>query len=324
MEVIDETWRYSLWIMDISGFDRIKSRYVEDFYALAVQNDDIVLVSENTVAILDKDLNDVDKFDVEKSNFRVTPSDDSIFLVDTKGHLFKIKNGEYLCYNTGLSDEGFSWMQVFRNGKLFAAITGDNHIYTYTFRQSDYMTVYSGDYEVLPIKYYEAFQIYEKPDIAEFVDLVMQSETEFLENRIHRVVMCQNADLGLIQLYDGAVYIYDSSSGEKIKTIYSTEGNVRMFYYDIQSGYYYISSNNVDVYDSNFKNIYSIHNLSLLGIEKQSGSLVLIDNTYSDYNNLTGQYSVCPVTYDQLISLTDDYLSGYEPDERVKEKYSLG
>ena len=80
----------------------------------------------------------------------------------------------------------------------------------------------------------------------------------------------------------------------------------------------------MDVYDSNFKNIYSIHNLSLLGIEKQSGSLVLIDNTYSDYNNLTGQYSVCPVTYDQLISLTDDYLSGYEPDERVKEKYSLG
>lgn len=52
----------------------------------------------------------------------------------------------------------------------------------------------------------------------------------------------------------------------------------------------------------------------------QSGSLVLIDNTYSDYNNLIGQYSVYPVTYDQLISLTNDYLSGYEPDERVKEK----
>lgn len=323
MEVIDETWRYSLWIMDISGFDRIKSRYVEDFYALAVQNDDIVLVSESTVAILDKDLNDVDKFDVD-NYVRVTPSDDSIFLVDAKGHLFKIKNGEYLCYNTGLSDEAFSWMQVFRNGKLFAAITGDNHIYTYTFRQSDYMTVYSGDYEVLPVKYYEAFQIYEKPDIAEFVDLVMQSETEFLENRIQRVVMCHNADLGLIQLYDGAVYIYDSSSGEKLKTIYSTEGNVRMFYYDIQSGYYYISSNNVDVYDSNFKNIYSIRDLMLSGIEKQSGSLVLIDYTYSDYDNLIGQYSVCPVTYDQLITLTDDYLSGYEPDERVKEKYSLG
>ena len=30
------------------------------------------------------------------------------------------------------------------------------------------------------------------------------------------------------------------------------------------------------------------------------------------------------VTYDQMISMSDDYLAGYEPDERVKEKYSLG
>ena len=96
------------------------------------------------------------------------------------------------------------------------------------------------------------------------------------------------------------------------------------FYYDKQSGYYYISSINVDVYDSNFKNIYSIRNCILSGIEKQSGALVVMDITFSDPNNYTGHYTVYPVTYDQLISLTDDYLSGYEPDERVKEKYSLG
>jgi hypothetical protein len=152
----------------------------------------------------------------------------------------------------------------------------------------------------------------------------MQNETGFEKNRIKRVIMCHNAELGLIQLYDGAVFIYDSSTGEKIKTIYSLESFVNVFYYDEQSGYYYLSSNNVDVYDSNFKNIYSIRNCNLSGIEKQSGAIVVLDLTYSDPNNYTGHYTVYPVTYDQLITLTDDYLSGYEPDERVKEKYSLG
>ena len=35
-------------------------------------------------------------------------------------------------------------------------------------------------------------------------------------------------------------------------------------------------------------------------------------------------FMVYPVTYEQLISMTDEFLGDYEPDERVKEKYSLG
>ena len=313
---------YSLWIMDVNT-GTVKSRTVGDSYKFVVMNDHIVVVSDGSVSILDKDLNDVDRFSAG-GYIRTYVSGDEVILLDSFGMMYKIRNGEYTCYDTGLKDDSFSWMQEYRNGKLYAALTGDNHIYTYTFRQSEYITVTSGDYDELPIEYYEGIQINANPDIAGFTDLVMQNESGFMENRIFRVVMCQNAGLGLIQLYDGAVHIYDSSSGEKLKTIYSTEGSVNMFYYDADSGYYYISSRNVDVYDGNFKNIYSIRDCILSGIEKQSGALVILDLTFSDPDNLSGHYSVCPVTYDQLISMSDDYLAGYEPDERVKEKYSLG
>ena len=317
-----EEYNYSLWIMDINS-GTVKSRYVNDSYRLVVLNDYVVTITDGSVSILDKDLNDVDQFEAS-GYIRAFVFSDELVLLDGSGMMYKIRDGRYTCYDTGLSNEYLSWMQEYRDGKLYAAQTGDNHIYTYTFRQSDYMVVTSGDYEDLMSDYYDIIQIHEDPDVSDFVDLVMQNETEFQENRIIRVVMCHNAELGLIQLYDGAVFIYDSSTGEKIKTIYSLESFVNMFYYDEQSGYYYLSSNNVDVYDSNFKNIYSIRNCILSGIEKQSGAIVVLDLTYSDPNNFSGHYTVCPVTYDQLISLTDDYLSGYEPDERVKEKYSLG
>ena len=317
-----EEYNYSLWIMDINS-GTVKSRYVNDSYRLVVLNDYVVTITDGSVSILDKDLNDADQFEAS-GYIRTFVSSDELVLLDGSGMMYKIRDGEYNSYDTGLSNEYLSWMQEYRDGKLYAAQTGDNHIYTYTFRQSDYMVVTSGDYEDLMSDYYDIIQIHEDPDVSDFVDLVMQNETEFQENRIIRVVMCHNAELGLIQLYDGAVFIYDSSTGEKIKTIYSLESFVNVFYYDEQSGYYYLSSNNVDVYDSNFKNIYSIRNCNLSGIEKQSGAIVVLDLTYSDPNNYTGHYTVYPVTYDQLITLTDDYLSGYEPDERVKEKYSLG
>ena len=213
-------------------------------------------------------------------------------------------------------------MQLIRKGMLYVAMMGDNHIYSYSFRHSDYMTVAEGDYEELPFSYYDAKLIYENPETSAFVDVVMQSETEFKKNRISIVAMCRNADLGIIQLFDGAVHVYNSSTGEKIKTVYSIEGSVNNFYYDQRNGYYYISSANVDIYDENFKNIYSICDCTLTGLDNRSGAILVYD--INNTGNKSAYYKVYPITYEKLISLADEFLSGYEPDERVKEKYSLG
>lgn len=313
---------YSLWIMDAAS-GTCQSRVCGDIYSMAVKNYDVVVISETAVTIFDKSLNQLSGF-TTGSFIRVNESGDAIWLLDSAGMLYKVTDGGYTGYDTGLADEKYSWMKVFRNGRLYAALTGDNHIYTYSFRQSEYMTVTEGAYEELKYIYYNAQLIYENPEVSSFVDLIMKKETEFEKNRIERVVMCQNSGKGLVQLYDGAVHIYDSSTGDKLKTIYSIEGNVKLFYYDSQKNYYYISSVNVDVYDADFRNIYSIRNCVLSGIDRQSGALVVLDLNYSSSNNVSGFYTVRPVTYDQLIGLADGYLSGYEPDERVKEKYSLG
>ena len=313
---------YSLWIMDAAS-GTCKSRACGDIYSLAVKNNDVAVISESSVTLFDKSLNQQSGF-TTGSFIRVNESGDAIWLLDSAGMLYKVKDGGYTGYDTGLADEKYSWMKAFRNGRLYAALTGDNHIYTYSFRQSDYMTVTEGSYEDLKYNYYNAQLIYDNPEVSSFVDLIMKKETEFEKNRIERVVMCQNSGKGLVQLYDGAVHIYDSSTGDKLKTIYSIEGNVRLFYYDSRKNYYYISSQNVDIYDAGFRNIYSIRNCVLSGIDKQNGALVVLDLNYENYNNISGYYTVRPVTYDQLIGLADGYLSGYEPDERVKEKYSLG
>ena len=315
-------YEYNIFIKDVvSG--NTESRTIGDGYRLAVLGDDVVVVSESEVTILDRNLNEIERFSA--GDYCLTfISGDAIYLLDTEGGLFKIKDGGYTRYSTGFADDLYSWMKVFKNGKLYASIVGDNHIYTYTFRQSDYMTVTEGEYEEMTYNGVSLQFIYDDPAASSFVDLAMKNETEFQQNRIKRVVMCQNADVGLIQLYDGAVHIYDSKTGEKYKTVYSTEGEVMVFYYDSRCGYYYISAWNVDVYDENFKNIYSINNCLLSGIEKQTGNLVVFDLTNSNTDNLSGHYTVTPVTYEQLISMADDFLSGYEPDERVKEKYSLG
>lgn len=313
---------YYIYIMD-AATGTTESRAVGDAYRLAVLGDDVVVVSESEVTLFDRNLNEIDRFSI--GDYCLTfISGDAIYLLDTSGSLFKIKDGGYTRYSTGFADDLYSWMKVFKNGKLYASIVGDNHIYTYTFRQSDYMTVTEGEYEEMTYNGVSLQFIYDDPAASSFVDLAMKNETEFQQNRIKRVVMCQNADVGLIQLYDGAVHIYDSKTGEKYKTVYSTEGEVMVFYYDSRCGYYYISAWNVDVYDENFKNIYSINNCLLSGIEKQTGNLVVYDLTNSNTDNLSGHYTVTPVTYEQLISMADDFLSGYEPDERVKEKYSLG
>ena len=313
----------ALWIMDVNTGTK-NSRTIGYNYEAAVLNDDVVIVSGTDITMLDRSLNEVNRIEAD-SYMHIFVSGDAIYMVDSRCHLYKIQNGSYECFDTVPNDNVYSWMLVFRNGKLYAALMGDNHIYTYSFRQTDYMTVTASDtdYQVLDYEYYDHDKLSEYPAASAFVSLIMQGETEFQENRIRRVVMCENADMGLVQLFDGAVHVYNSTTGEKIKTIYSVEGQVSEFYYDQNIGYYYLSASNVDVYDENFKNIYSIRKCMLCAVDKQSGAIVVFDMSKGiDYDS--SYYLVHPVTYEQLITLADEFLAGYEPDERVKEKYSLG
>ena len=136
-------------------------------------------------------------------------------------------------------------------------------------------------------------------------------------------MLCQNADLGLVHLYDGTVYIYERASGQKVKTIYGMFGFVNAFCYDRKSGCYYISGESgVEVYDTDFRNIYRIEDVCLGGFDLESQDPVL--RKYMKYfDDETELFLFHPISRDEVLSLADEYLDGYEPDERIKEKYGL-
>ena len=102
------------------------------------------------------------------------------------------------------------------------------------------------------------------------------------KSRLERVFR-DDADIGIIQLWDGVTYNYDSNTLELIKIIHAMEGQ-------------------------------------LSGLDKESGSPVVTSWTDEEEK----RFLVKPVTYEEIIRLADKLIGGYEPDERVREKYSPG
>ncbi|MBR0395294.1 MAG: hypothetical protein IJI63_02145 [Clostridiales bacterium] len=146
--------------MDIND-GTVKSVTVADAYKIYVANNEVVVISETDVSIYDKDLNELNSFNTV-GYIRTFVSGDSIVLLNDRGQMYRISNGTYDYFDTGLSSDQYSWMQIFRNGNLYAAKAGENHIYTYMFRQSEYMTVDPDYYEEIGFDYFELLSIYDQ------------------------------------------------------------------------------------------------------------------------------------------------------------------
>ncbi|MBQ4191326.1 MAG: hypothetical protein II641_05765 [Clostridiales bacterium] len=80
------------------------------------------------------------------------------------------------------------------------------------------------------------------------------------------------------------------------------------------------------MFDSSFRKIFDIKDSRLIGIDEDTNCPVIISWGYIDDQQLfTEEYCflVKPITYEEAIDLSDEILDGYEPDQRVREKYSL-
>lgn len=204
-------------------------------------------------------------------------------------------------------------MKDSRAGVIYLAAVGDNSVATYSKISSEYLLPYDGEYDSIE------FLNYNDPRRENFINLVKEVNPEMDTSRFIEIAFCDNADLGAVQCWDGRLDVYNSVTGERVKTVYSIDGYATKFHYDEEAGFYYIDATNVEVFDENWKNIYRIPNGYLSGVDKDTKQLVI--------SRYTGEeeflYLVYPVTYEMLINLADKALEGYTPDERVKEKYSL-
>ncbi|SCW64548.1 TIR domain-containing protein [Ruminococcaceae bacterium YRB3002] len=313
----DENLNYKYRVLDIeTGEVKICNVELDDIYDIGVRGDDIVFIGQEIVYLFNRDLVFQKKINV-KSYIQRFITDAEMILVDNYGGCYRINNGDYEYLEPNTTEDVFSWEKTFTNGTLFVCEPGSTHVYTYTFRQSDYLTRYFGEYEEF------GHSGLGDTDVNRFRDLVMEKETEFTMEDVYMVTLCTNADAGIIQLWDEELCIYDSVTGERLKTIYSTEGTLNGFYYDEEDGYYYISTWDTEVFDVNFRYIYSIKGCIIQGVDRVTGDPVVTEiNADPDVGDKV-MYLVHPVTYDKLISIADEMLKGYEPDERVSERYGI-
>ena len=297
--------------------DSIAKKVESSFDSVYVNGEDLVACNDEKICLYDFDLNLLATYPRKIHVGRDVVKNDEILLFDDGGY-HRISNGEYSYVLPEVSEAAESYVEDYCDGKLYLAYIGENHIYSYRNRDSQFISTYSGSYEELDFATFNS-----SPESDSFLSLVLQNNQDYSEDRVRDVVICQNADLGLVHLFDGTVYIYVRSSGQKVKTFYGMIGFINAFSYDNKSDCYYISGGNgVEIYDSEFRNIYRINNVYLAGYDLESQNPVLrkIMENYSDEIEL---FLFRPISRDEVLSLADEYLDGYEPDERIKEKYGL-
>ncbi|MBO4687648.1 MAG: toll/interleukin-1 receptor domain-containing protein [Clostridiales bacterium] len=318
MEKVDK-YSYYLCAMDITSGVVSKKTDIPfvTYDKLAISGDTIIVVQGSSINIYNKSLEWKEYTSVSEYVIRVNVIKNGIAIVDYAGTV-KVITDEDISVVTPVdtSYEALS-EKVFRNDTLYCIVTGENKISTYRFRNSEYLVAFEG--EETPFEERNN-SFADDPETDAFLESVLKKERSYDRSRIYQVVLCQNADLGAVQLWDGQVCIYDGESFERIKTIYSTSGYVHYFYYDKNAGQYYLSADEVRIFDEDLRCIGVISDASLSGVDPDTGSPVIVESgKYETY-----KYLLRPITYEELIEMTDAYLGDYEPDERVREKYSLG
>ncbi|MBR6095118.1 MAG: toll/interleukin-1 receptor domain-containing protein [Lachnospiraceae bacterium] len=289
--------------------DTLVKRLDRYMYILETNGTDVVvwgngIIQMDTELIVSRDITATEWI----ASYAVT--EDGIMLFANDEKIYVLNDGYYYRYTI---DGSSTKMKDSRAGVIYTASVGDNYIATYSKKNSDYLLEYNGEYDPLN------FLDYNDPRRENFINLVTRVNPEMDESRFIEVAFCDNADLGLIQCWDGRLDVYNTVTGERVKTFYSIDGYATKFHYDEKTGFYYIGAENVEVFDENWKNIYRISNGYLTGIDRDTKQLVI-----SRFNGEEeALYLAYPVTYEMLIDLADKTLVGYTPDERVKEKYSL-
>ena len=300
---------------DLNTNSTVSTDIYEIPVVMASSGNTVVVVSSSNLYVLDSNLEIQTTKTVSQQSVECVVSDDCIVLVEGTSGFHVIGDGIYDFHEVVFQNNNdYSWNRTYKNGVFYAAKSGENIISTYTTnQQSDYISAYYGTPEFMYFPYEG------DPQIEELKEFVEENIPDLDESQIFQIIPCENAAIFLVQLEDGTINIYNDDTGESIKTIYALDGYARCFYYDSSREYYYIGTNNIEVYDKDFRNIYQISDINLAGIDPETGYPVAVKYV----GEMPYYYLIRPVTYDELIDAADEYLGGYVPDEKIKERYGL-
>ena len=306
----------NMFLKDLHTGEQKNVEWGEAYSGFQVCGDDIVIYDQTTIYILNRNLEVIRTIDVDVDLSYSVLTPDGIAIFDLKDGCYLIRDGEYRFFDPDVDDTKLIWLKDYADGTIYLSGSGEDQINTFSFRKTDYLKPYSDT-----VKEFESSILFDDPEVSSLQNLVLGKETEFGKDMIYSTIMCENADYAAIQLWDGRVYIYRRSSGEPVKKAYAIDGLVQRFYYDENGGNYFISSErSIEIYDDAFSTIGSISDCLMIGYDEATGHPVISHNRGDeDYDN----YLVLPLQYEDLIRKADDYLSGYQPNERIKAKYGM-
>ena len=304
-----------LLLKDLETGEEKRADWKEAFSGFQVFGDDVVIHDQTKIYILNRNLEVIKTIDADAGLSLSALTPDGIMIFDSKDGGYLIRDGQSRFFDPDVADTKMFWAKDYADGTIYLSETGDDQINTFSFRKTDYLTPYSGTPEQLTWGVWA-----DEPEITALKDRVLE-KAEFGPEMIYSVTICENADYAAFQLWDGRVYIYRSSSAEAVNNNFEADGFIHAFYYDEKGGNYYISTEkNVEICDERFRSIGSIYDCRLSGYDAATGHPVVSHKREDDDYDY---YLVLPVKYEDLIRKADDYLSGYQPNDRIKAKYGL-
>lgn len=304
-----------IYRQDLNTNSTVNRDFHEDPENLAASGDYVVVYNMDRIYLLDSNLEMLTQKVLSHQQItQCVTSDGCTVLTEGITGFHVIKNGTCEFYKVEFSsNNSYSWNRSYRNGVFYAAKDGENIISTYTTQQSDYIDAFYGMPEIISAPYSD------DPQVVALRQFALEHISGIDDSQIYQVTPCENADVFLVQLNNGTIYVCDKNTGDTLKTIYTSDGYVKCFYYAADSGYYYIGTNNIDIYDKNFRSLYQIPDCYLIGIDPDTRYPIAAKY----YGAETCYYLLRPVTYSELIAAADKYLAGYVPDAKIKERYGL-
>ncbi|MBR2523903.1 MAG: toll/interleukin-1 receptor domain-containing protein [Clostridiales bacterium] len=299
---------------DTSGGTCQTVSFNDEIYGIEAMGSDVVFYNNSRIYLMDQDLNLSDTVTI---NGRISDSfadGNGIFLILDQEGCYRILGGHASFYKPDADlSSNYGVNLCYRDDTFYLSASGSSHINTYVRRQTEFMQGYEGEPR------YAEYPLIEEDRYEQMRQGALGSGASFDASLIFQIIPCSSADLFCLQLWDGTAYIYNMETYDVIRTIYNPNGYIRGFFWDPANGCYYLLSESMKVFDTHFRSMFEISDLALSGFDPETGCPVMELNEGEE----TARYLIRPVTYSELISNADIFLSGYEPDESIREKYGL-
>ncbi len=310
-KIVTELLHYDTRLGD---FDKKFEYEGDDFFNLYQSGDLIAMYNYNQFILLDMDLNKLYAKGVPSVPLLVFTYDGAISYFLQDGYLYRW-NEEY---KTIQQIPVFPQDTVLSSGdrihylddRLFLARFGTDYITEYGVGKSDCL-IKQDDYDFFEYDY----AMYQEPE--EFVSQIAGRDS--LEVNIYKI--SSDKKYIALQTKDNMLYIYDYATLEKVKEMFVLEGSLSNFVYSVENKSYFVDFLGWDVtcvaiLDEDFRYNTEIQGATLNGVQPGTGEPVI---GLSDYYS----YTLNMPDYEEVIKRADEKLAGYQPEEKVLEKYGL-